>query len=776
MSRHDRESDEMAGINTGYAVFQLSRALTASGLDTEAKTLKRIERWQQVVEHMVRGTAQFGSRTPLVDVPEWVTLEVVTGGFATGQHLAGGALTEHERQLAASIPGIRPGFERLDLNAWHLTDEGIESLQARLVNSDYRVDVPEEAALLTVAWLLGQQRSEAARELIESIAPFFEQLRFFPMESDGLPLTAAHVQIYDVGDIKQLLSQLPAQPRLALQKHVVTTRLPFYDAAISLFLLTYQDDWPCRQYPEGWLEQANTLSSRFDTTCGTDNLTGEPFRDRVGELYALLKLCSRDPASLTGRQVGRIRRIVNDFVSKHGHPESEGHLQSRATQRHHVAAPEHHLIAKAVAERLTDYPSSEGISDFSPLLEPITHGEAKAYTLITGVAIPLAVRRRLERCRKGTIADLIEQGVITSGDTVARVLPTLTAEICSAGFRDTTLRALSIATYRAFRRRRSLLLLNLQSQVKLSELPWVAAVEVDRVADAAAAEGARQALIESSATTLSAFPQAILANKLLQEFGSLAVTAKLDLPFVEEVAADIFMGAFSNKFVEAARRAASLIGGSLYARYYDIDANQLATLPDKPKPKRRKVSWRHSGTSDALATLCAQRANVPLGEWHSATNGRIIEQQQILTTQNLALLFGELGLKTLLHHRLGTLALECFQWICRRQQLKIKFYHSRLVMLKNTAYAWRQMVFYLSMLDDAERGSAINRIEAHFAAQPAAFRARFLPAMIGLRVAASGLPLTLSRQKSEGAQVFLGWTSERHWLLPPPTNDKPETV
>lgn len=761
----------MAGINAGYAVFQLSRALTASGLDTEPKTRERIERWQKVVEHMVQGTALYGSRTPLEDVPEWVTLEVVTGGFATGRCLAGGALTEHEQRLAASIPGIRPGFERLDLNAWHLTDEGIEALQKQLVHGDYRVDVPEEAALLSVAWLMGQQRSEEARKLIVSIAPFFEQLRFFPMASDGRPLTAAEVHIFDVGHIKKLLSKLPAQQRLGVQKHVIATRLTLYDAAISLFLLTYQDDWPCRQYPEGWLEQAITLLSQYDAASNNYIPNVEPFKDRVGELYALLRLCSRDPVSLTGRQVGRIRRIVNDFVCKHGHPESADHLQHREMQRRQVAAPDHHLIAKVVSERLTSYSSSEGISDFSSLLEPVTGEEAKAYSLITGVAIPPAVRRRLERCRKGTITELIDKGLITSGDTVARVLPAMTAEICSAGFRDTTLRMLSVATYRAFRRRRSLLLLNLQSQVKIRELPWVAAVEGELEAHAVAVDGARQALIESSATTLSAFPQAILPNKLLQEFGSLAVTAKLDLPFVEEVAVDIFMGTFSNKFVEAARRAASLMGGTLYAHYYDIDTNQLAILPDKPKSKSRNYYQRDLDISDALANLCAQRANAPLGARHSATNGRIIEQQQILTTQNLSLLFGGLGLKALLHHRLGSLAQECFQWICIRQQMKIKFYHSILVMLKNTAYAWRQMVFYLSMLDDAERRCAIDSIEEHFAAQPTAFRERFLPAIIGLRVAAAGLPLTPNRQKNEGARVFLGWTTERHWLLPPQTND-----
>ncbi|TKJ75033.1 hypothetical protein PspCFBP13508_02925 [Pseudomonas sp. CFBP13508] len=105
-----------------------------------------------------------------------------------------------------------------------------------------------------------------------------------------------------------------------------------------------------------------------------------------------------------------------------------------------------------------------------------------------------------------------------------------------------------------------------------------------------------------------------------------------------------------------------------------------------------------------------------------------------------------------------------------RQQMKLKFYHSSLVMIKNTAYAWRQMVFYLAMLDEAEMQFALERIEAHFAIQPRAFRERFLPAIRGLRVAASGAPLTGARQASEGARVFLGWTTERHWLLKLQTN------
>ncbi|WP_460119251.1 hypothetical protein [Pseudomonas sp. H3_G09] len=770
MPGNDRKSNANAGIGAGYAAFQLSRALAAAGLDNNGQTSKRVERWRNVIKHISDESASYGSRTPVADVPEWVTLEVATGGFATGQFMAGGELTEYERRLAASIQGIRPGFERLDLNSWHLTEEGIEVLQAKLASSDYRVEVPEEAALLTVAWLLGQNRIDNAWDLVEAIAPFFVQLRFFPMASDGLPLSAGQVQVCTVGDIRTVLSNRPAQKHFALQKHVVETRLPLYDSAVSLFLLTYQDDWPCRRYPEGWFEQASTLKRKFDASCPIAQYEAENSRDRAGELFALLGLCASDAASLTGRQVGRIRRIVDDFVRKHGHPESESHVKSRETQRTHVSASGHHLIAKAVAERLNRYSESDGVSDFSSLLQSITSEEAAEYSLVTGAGIPPAVRRRVERCQNGTVEELIEKGLITSGDTVARLLPAITAEIYSAGFRDTPLRILSVATYRAFRRRRSLLLLDLQTRVKMNELPWVAAVEDQRETDAVVAETAKQFLIESAAMTLCAFPQAILPNKLIQEFAALAAMAKLELPFVEEVASDIFMGAFSNKYIRAARQAASLIGGTLYANYYDIDASLLAMLPDQPKSRRKRFSRPNTSSRDALARLCAQRADERLGTWRPATNGKIIEQQQILTTQNLSLLFGELGLKALLQHRLASMAEECFRWICKRQQMKLRFYHSSLVVIKNTAYAWRQMVFYLAMLDETERRYAIERIEAHFAIQPGAFRERFLPAIRGLRVAASGAPLTEARQASEGAQVFIGWTTERHWLLKQQTN------
>lgn len=746
-------------MDAGYAVFQLSRALLAH--DQTCSPLarfnarRRISRWKQVIAHILQSTAEYGSRTPIAEVPAWVTLEVTTGGFATGNLLAGGELTDYERELAASLPGIRRGFERLDINAWHLTDDGLDALQQLLASCDYRVDVPEEAALLTVAWLSGQRRTDEARALIEAIVPFFDRLRFFPSISTQLPISATQVHVVDAGEVKQSLITLPAQTQIAVQKQAITRRLPLYDSAIAHFLLTYQAGWPCRDYPPQWHEQAAELEENYKKL-GIDRCSP----DRLAELFSLLAQCSRNAESLTGRQVGRIRRIVDDFVRKHGTPDSASHLAFRANQLRQVAGPEHHLIARVVAKRLSKYPARSGISDFVDLAAPLTAAEASECAQAEGVAIPTAILRRIQRCRSGTIGELIKHGLITSGDTVARVLPAMTAQLTSSGLRDEALRMVYASTYRAFRRRRSLLLLNLERQVGLSELPWIAAIERDRQSGIGAASVARQSLVESAALTLHAFPYAILPNKLLKEYGALADTAELDLPFVEEVAADIFMGQFSSKFADVARRTGPVIAGSLYIRYYAIDTDELAGLVTRGRRQARVAS-------DAFAALCARRAGAELGTWHPATNGTILEQQQILTTQNLAVLFESLGLKVLLRSKLGSMVQACFEWICRRHQMKIEHYHARLIMLKNTAYAWRQMVFYLAMLDEDDRREALASIEAYFAIQPVAFRERFLPLMSGLRKACAGEVLPQRAPTEDGARVFLGWTTTRHWLLPP---------
>ncbi len=139
----------------------------------------------------------------------------------------------------------------------------------------------------------------------------------------------------------------------------------------------------------------------------------------------------------------------------------------------------------------------------------------------------------------------------------------------------------------------------------------------------------------------------------------------------------------------------------------------------------------------------------------------IIEQQQILTTQNLAALFLELGLKDILGMQLPEMAKVCFQWVCERQQMKIDQAHARLVRVKNTAYAWRQMIFFLALLSGTEQTNFLEWAASYFEKQSEAFQSRFRPAFEGLILAAKGLSI----DNAAGARRFLGWSKSRHWLL-----------
>jgi hypothetical protein len=237
-------------------------------------------------------------------------------------------------------------------------------------------------------------------------------------------------------------------------------------------------------------------------------------------------------------------------------------------------------------------------------------------------------------------------------------------------------------------------------------------------------------LKDVAALTLRAFPQAIIPNKLLQEFRALAKGGELALPFVEELAADIFMDDFSPKFTQAAKQASAYVEGTLYARYYEVDCAAVLRLPDSKLEPRRWSWFTREAPTNPFAALCVRRAAAEEGKpWDVARNGMVIEQSQILTTHNLALVFGPLGLEGELRNHLREMAEQCFAWICRRQQAKTTKWHAKLIMLKQTAYAWRQMVFYISRLPHAEASQFIVWADEHLQEQSSDFRARFASAL-----------------------------------------------
>ena len=187
--------------------------------------------------------------------------------------------------------------------------------------------------------------------------------------------------------------------------------------------------------------------------------------------------CLDDPSRLTGREVGMIRKILGSYITRHGAPGSERLRGTRAMQAAMAARPPHQLLAGVLADRLQRYPEDEGTPEVRTMLGPLSENEASSVHAPAGEPLPPAIVARAMRCLEAPLDTLIAERLVPSSEVMAGVLPLLTARTLAATIADPALGRVYEAVYRAFRGRRSLLLLNLESQVRFAELPWIAAVE-----------------------------------------------------------------------------------------------------------------------------------------------------------------------------------------------------------------------------------------------------------------------------------------------------------
>ncbi|KAL0249197.1 hypothetical protein GEMRC1_004430 [Eukaryota sp. GEM-RC1] len=129
---------------------------------------------------------------------------------------------------------------------------------------------------------------------------------------------------------------------------------------------------------------------------------------------------------------------------------------------------------------------------------------------------------------------------------------------------------------------------------------------------------------------------------------------------------------------------------TLYANYYNLDCAEIDEL--------------NSGKE--FYHYCVKRAGRPVG-YQITQNARIIEQMYILTTMNLYEVISELGLKNCL--LFGQLAKQCADFIARLSKSNPNGSN-----YKNAAYAFRQMVFYLSFVLPDELDSVVSEIKVRF--------------------------------------------------------------
>ena len=761
-----KEQEELKlSVNPGYVIGQLQRAISAATehLDpgVRQRAIERTKRWEQLLRSMFSGSVSFGTRAPLKDVPEWVTLEVLQGGFASGNLLAGGPLQPHEVDLLERINRPPDDLARATLNTYYLSEAGRHNLCAMLESGCYHINLPEEGAFLVLAWLLSHGMAEPAQEILDEITPFFDRLRFYPAPAATPIAPSSTVHRNTVAQVVKTLQE--REDRVQVEKMMESLRVwqPLYDRVVLLFLETMERDQPCRNYAPDWRDRAQVLLTEYNELRKLHTLCRKPDRpkENFARLRGYLGKCIENPSQLTEGDRRAIQHILRCYTTRHGFPTSTDFARRRAEQSRVAAMPTFDELTPVLIARLQTFPEGGGVGDMDAVTSPVEVAESVQFKIPAEAIIPSPLVLKTQKCWDAPIEQLVEKGVIPSGEVLAQVLPQITSQVRAVAITDRDLRRLYSAIYSAFRRRRSLLLLNLDRQVRFEDLPWIKVLNGIRQDDLNAKAEAHRVLEQVATIALVSFPHAILPNKLLQEMRTLAAEASLTVPIVGELAADIFMGTFTEKFLSAAQIAARMLRGSLYERYYGLDYERVLQLNDIREAYGAK-------TAPGFAALCQELARVQEEKGGSVSrNGTIIEQAQILTTQNLAPLFAALELGPTLSSRLRTLSEQCLRWIWKRQISKS--WKANLRMVKNSAYAWRQMLFFLSLLDAETISSFVQWTRIEGMKQTAPMGRQMAPALRGLERVVNGGSLDQQEigEASEEARRFLGWTTTRHWLL-----------
>lgn len=744
-----------------WILQQLERARQAaarlSGGEETEQARRRIERWEALLGALAEGAVRPGKRTPVRGLPPWVSLEVLHGGFASGRALAERELESWELDQLSDSDRRGPD-PRGRLHARLLDEEALRRLARAAREGRLRLELPEEGFLPAIALLVEEGRTQEALGLLETILPFLSQLRFAPRVLDEAAVRdPAELCLQPVGELTQGLVKWRTPVAIRRQRQALEVRAPLYDELVRLWQETVEGEpprWerqegrsvlrggaPGARVPEGWLHRREMILARI--AAAEEGLEPSLVISRRRGFSVLRQALAAwngrgelDPKIRLG-----VRRVLAGWAGRL--PGSEGHRAWREGQRAQLG-PLHADFVPVLLGRLRPFVEDEGLLDPEAVLGPVRPEEAA----FAGAPLPAPLTRRVRRSRRGPLAALVEQGLVPSLEVFSRLVPVLSAQAAFSEIPEPGRRHLLAEGYRAFRRRRSLLLLDFQHQVRFEELPWVAALDAGTERGGVASRRLLEVIV---LLALRAFPATALPNSLLRELAALSGRAGLDLPLVEELAADIFMGDFTAKWGRCAARTAEALQGSVYARYFDLPP------PTAPPPRGLR---RSAAVDRSFGALCRRRL-APLEPRLGgpvARNGALIEQALILCAQNLAVLVEDLGLRPRLGPLAPELARRCLAALTRQARRPPADPLGALRERGWRARALRQDLFFLSLIEEPRATALVAAWEQEVEATPGA--ESLVPVARGLRFVLEGGRFDPQGRGPEGAARLLGWVNK----------------
>ena len=734
---------------------------------------------------------RWGSRRPTT-YPEWVTLEVAHGGFATGRAKSAFLVEAEqlkERSEHAEVPEPRT-------NQSFLNEEGLQELAAMLDSGLYQIEFPENSAFLVLVHLLRQDRVQDARELMQELAPYIDEIRFYPSASATAPtFSPLKVGVINIRELKGILHSIQGacgKRGLTMSRH--QDGCDFYQPiqAQALRILTDvlenggalpSDCTEIKKEIEALATQyfiVNPIPSKVVVKVATKGVAQDPhpvskhIRAHSTTRVLVEALCTMALGNqLSEEELKTVTDRVRTVAAKNGVVGTPRYETYRARVELSSAVSNNGAeVGMAAAKILNSEKQADQSyleeSEVTALAEKVmaavnkSSGNNNGYSTAiraprqyhgtSASQLPTRVQSAFSRAVSRTIEEHIEAGVINSAEMIADVVPVLFNAAASNKIEDPVLRRLYCDLAVAFSRRRSLLLLDLQSQVRLDELPFakpmlaglksgsgnsaevVATIDTIRIATRAwldhfphtmtpnrfvsAIKGVIRGLRgPTNQNSYAPAPSntgifAAISNMLgLSRTAAVAEapaaptpsTPEVEMPrLLEELAADIFMGSFSSNFPLSTLQAAKALRGTIYERYYNLSAIYAKLIAEMGRVAQTTTA---AGPPSQLGSILLDCATDCQPLWgadntgrYTVANGRIIEAVMVLSTHNLYQLYSWLGLEQAAPSEGGVNNLNAARATWKyiigvfTNPPADTYYGYRMV-----AYAWRQLLFFLSM-------------------------------------------------------------------------------
>ncbi|QLY32455.1 hypothetical protein H0264_09480 [Nocardia huaxiensis] len=656
-------------------------------------------------------------------------------------------------------------------NLWHLTDAGRRELLVRLRAGTYHLVSQEDTAIPLAVLLMEHARPQAAMRLLSSIK--WEAHRFAapaPITGAGRPLDRI-AQVATLHKVSWTLSGIRDSHQILVMHTSIRVWHPMYDRLVALWCRTVEGGLPHldeslnvhggRPYqvltPQWRAECARWLAD-FDSTRREQPLIGRHARPggNFQRLYTALRQAMTSDG-LSPREIGWVRRVLANTITRSGAPGSEARRSLRARQLRELSGHPTQLMAAILVRRLRNA-ADHGCTDLAMLTAPVRPGEDRV--IAPGTPIPGPLLRLAARTLEAPVHELIRDGIIESPEMLAAVLPQLRTRLYAADFADPVQAGLFERCHIALTREGWVTAFDRGKSVWSPPLPVLRAFEELRTdgsnrnpygkgASAAAWDLLRHLIL----VTLTGFPHQVAPDPLLAEFRALAQRARRRLPLVERIPLEKHAVYFDSTWTESAAKTVHALHDTLYQRYFDLpepDEWAAYTHPGR----------RHQGPSaEDFRDLCVRRAaEAGLGGSWIARNGAVLEQAQILTAHNLAVLFEVADLRAELRHGAPTLVTRVFDAAVQPMHDIGAVWRHNFPDRHPAAEIWRVGVFLLSHCPkDAQQDEVLRLLQQLDTRHSPA---EFQTAVLGLAHIVDGGRFTHGVTPDGSGRRFLGWRAD----------------